>query len=357
MKIAMIGPKRVPSREGGIDVVVGKLSTGLCDAGHDVDIFVRRKRGYKPPREYNGCKIKKVFTINTKMTDALIYSFFATLRGVFGNYDVLHFHAEGNAFFLWLTRWCKKKIVVTIHGIDWKRGKFKGLGSKILLKSEKRIVKYADEIITLCENDRDYFRNIYKKETILIPNGFETFDLVKPKLITSQFGLCGEDYILFLARIVPEKGLHYLIKAYNSINIPQKLVIAGGDSHSKEYYDSMVKLAANNNKIIFTGFVQGELLEELFSNAFLYVLPSDIEGMPMSLLEALGHQRVCLVSDISENRIDENNCYFFERSNVDSLRQNLLSISESRKSFSKNDTLLNWQQVIKKNILVYKEKR
>ena len=357
MRIAMIGPKRVPSREGGIDVVVGRLSSEISKLGNEVTIYVRRKGGCKTAKEYNGCAIKSTFTINKKTTDALIYSFFSTLKGLFGKYDILHFHAEGNTFFLWLTRFCKKKVVVTIHGIDWKRSKFKGFGTRILLKSEKRIVKYADQIITLCENDKEYFLKNYNKETKLIPNGFEKYELVKPNMILDRFGLKQDEYILFLARIVPEKGLHYLIEAYNSINIPQKLVIAGSDSHSFRYFTEMKSKASENKKIIFTGFVQGQILEELFSNAYLYVLPSDIEGMPMSLLEALGHRRICLVSDIDENRIDEQNSYFFEHSNIESLKSQLLSISQSRKDFTDNDSLADWETVAKKTISIYKERQ
>ena len=164
-----------------------------------------------------------------------------------------------------------------------------------------------------------------------------------------------EDYILFLSRIVPEKGLHYLIDAYNQVNIPQKLVIAGGSSHSNEYYSQMRVKAEGNKKIIFTGFVHGEVLEELYSNAYLYVLPSDVEGMSMSLLEALGHYRVCLVSNIKENMIDENNSYYFEKSSVESLKIALQKISKSRKEFKDNSSLLDWSSVTKRTIEVYEE--
>lgn len=354
MKIAMIGAKRVPSREGGIDVVVDKLASGMAAKGQHVTLYVRKKKDVKAAKKYNGCTIKEVFTINTKSLDALVASFNATIAALCGNYDVVHFHATGNTFFLNLTKFSKKKIIVTIHGIDWKRSKFKGIGTKVLLKSEQRVVKYADEIITLCENDRDYFKETYNKETILIPNGFEKYQIIEPQLITKKFGLGKEDYILFLARIVPEKGLHYLIDAYNQIDIPQKLVIAGGGSHSSEYYDEMKERAKNNPKIIFTGFVQGQMLEELFSNAYLYVLPSDIEGMPMSLLEALGHNRVCLVSDIRENNVDSENSYFFKKGSVDSLKQKLVEISKSRKDYRENNSLMDWDSVVDKTIEVYK---
>ena len=226
MKIAMIGPKRIPSREGGIDVVVGRLSRELVKKGQDVTVYVRKKKGLRSEKVVDGVRVKEVFTIDKKATDALVSSFLATIRALWGSYDVLHFHALGNTCFLFLTALSRKKIVVTIHGIDWKRSKFRGIGNKILRFSERMVVRYADEIITLCRNDYDYFQEAYGLETTLIPNGFERFEPRKARLITERFGLLGEDYILFLARIVPEKGLHYLIRAYKEANIPQKLVIA-----------------------------------------------------------------------------------------------------------------------------------
>ena len=353
MKIAMIGPKRIPSREGGIDVVVGRLSSELVRRGQDVTVYVRKKKGLTVPGHWNGIRLKEVFTINKKSTDALVSSFLATLKALVGNYDVIHFHALGNTCFLFLTAFTKKKIVVTIHGIDWKRSKFSGIGNQILKFSEKMVVRYADSIITLCDNDRDYFRETYGLETTLIPNGFEPFPLRAPGIITEKYGLHQEDYILFLARIVPEKGLHYLIEAYKQAQIPQKLVIAGGSGHSQGYYDEMKALAGDDPRILFTGFVQGEELAELYSNAYLYVLPSDIEGMPMSLLEALGYGRVCLVSDIRENRVDPDNSYFFEKANVEDLRDKLQEISRERKPYAPSQALLGWDAVAQKTLELY----
>lgn len=353
MKIAMIGPKRIPSREGGIDVVVGRLSQELVERGQDVTVYVRKKKGIQSPKDYRGVRVKEVFTIDKKATDALVSSFLATLRGLWGKYDVLHFHALGNTCFLFLTAFSRKKIVVTIHGIDWKRGKFRGLGNQILRLSEKMVARYADEIITLCRNDYDYFEEAYGLKTTLIPNGFEVFPQRGARLITQVWGLGKEDYILFLARIVPEKGLHYLIEAYRKANVDKKLVIAGGSGHSEDYYNQMRALAGENPNIIFTGFVQGEQLAELYSNAYLYVLPSDIEGMPMSLLEALGYGRVCLVSDIRENRVDEQNSYFFRKADVEDLRLKLEEICLRRRDYCPSGNLLGWEDVTRKTLEVY----
>ena len=353
MKIAMIGPKRIPSREGGIDVVVSRLSSELAQRDQDVTVYVRKKEGLTVPESWNGVHLKEVFTINRKSTDALVSSFLATIKALRGNYDILHFHALGNTCFLFLTAFTKKKVVVTIHGIDWKRSKFSGLGNQILKFSEKMVVRYADSIITLCDNDHDYFQEAYGLETTLIPNGFERFSLRPADIITEKYGLHREDYILFLARIVPEKGLHYLIEAYQKAGIPQKLVIAGGSGHSQGYYDDMKKLAGDDPHVLFTGFVQGAELAELYSNAYLYVLPSDIEGMPMSLLEALGYGRVCLVSDIRENRVDPANSYFFKKANVDDLSEKLKEISLERKNYTPSSSLLSWDEVAQETLHLY----
>lgn len=353
MKIAMIGPKRIPSREGGIDVVVGRLSKELVRLGQDVTVYVRKKKGVEVPERFEGIRLKEVFTIDKKATDALVSSFLATVRALFGTYDVLHFHALGNTCFLFLTAFSKKKIVVTIHGIDWKRSKFSGIGNRILRFSEKMVVRYADSIITLCDNDHDYFLETYGLETVQIPNGFERFPIQPASQITEKWGLHQEDYILFLARIVPEKGLHYLIEAYQKANIPQKLVIAGGSGHSEGYYREMEAMAGGDPNILFTGFVQGQLLEELYSNAYLYVLPSDIEGMPMSLLEALGHGQVCLVSDIRENRVDPENSYFFRKGDIEDLTEKLREISADRKDYCASASLPSWDRVAEETLQVY----
>ncbi len=348
-EVIMVGPKAIPSREGGIDVVVEKLSKGLAALGFQITAFVRRKVDKTKELPF---AVKRVFTVNRKATDAIIYSFLSSLIALFSRAKIVHFHAEGNCLFLWLFRFSKKKIIVTIHGLDWKRAKFRGLGRKVLLASERQIVKYSDEIITLCQSDHQYFLEKYGRETTIIPNGFERWDLVPPQLITEKYGLCGEDYILFLARIVPEKGLHYLIRAFMETDINMKLIVAGSDAHSRDYYES-IKKEAHDSRIIFTGFVEGRILQELFSNAYLYVLPSDIEGMPMSLLEALGHQRICLTSNIPENHVDDVNQYFFEKGNVSDLKRSLLRITVQKKGFVENPNLISWDEVVVKTAAVY----
>lgn len=301
LKIAMIGHKRVPGREGGVEVVVEELAARLAAMGHAVTLYNRAARGAPRLKEYAGARIITVPTINKKSLDAVIYSFLATLHALFGGYDVIHYHALGPSVMLALAHWCGKRTVATVHGLDWQRAKWGGFGSWYLKLGEKVMARYADELIVLSEGVQRYFRDTYARETILLPNGVAPPQPTPPGLIRERWGLRGGDYILFLARIVPEKGLHYLLEAYRGIQTDKRLVVAGGDSHSGDYWPKIQQMTAGDSRVLLTGFAAGQLKAELLTNAALYVLPSDIEGMPISLLEAMRYGLPCLVSDIPEN--------------------------------------------------------
>lgn len=334
MKIAMIGHKRIPSREGGVEVVVEELSTRLVKDGYQVDVYNRKGKNVqdknadndkKKIKKYNGIRIITIPTINAKGIDALIYSIFATIRALLGKYDVIHFHAEGSCAMLWLPHLFRIKTVVTIHGLDWQRAKWGGLATRYIKFGEKIAAKYADEIIVLSKGVEKYFKEKYNRNTNFIPNGVNVPNIREPNIIKKKYGLKRNDYILFLARIVPEKGLHYLIEAYKKIKTDKKLVIVGGSSHTNDYLSRIKEMVKENSNIIMTGFVQGEELDELYSNCYLYCLPSDIEGMPLSLLEAMSYGNCCLVSNIEENlSVIEEKGISFEKSNESSLEEKLL---------------------------------
>ena len=205
---------------------------------------------------------------------------------------------------------------LTSGGIDWQREKWKaGFGSKFIRQGEKNAVKYADEIIVLSKGVQKYFKDTYGRETRFIPNGVNRPEVQAAKLITEKFGLTKDSYILFLGRLVPEKGIRYLVEAYQNVKTDKKLVIAGGSSDTDSFMRELKDLAKDDERIVFTGFVQGKILDELYSNAYLYTLPSDLEGMPLSLLEAMSYGNCCLVSNIPEcEEVVEDKALLFEKS-------------------------------------------
>ena len=367
LNIAMLGHKRIPSREGGVEIVVEELSTRMVERGHQVTCYNRKGHHVSGSefdsaelKEYKGVKIIPVWTLDRKGLAAMTSSFAAAWKASRSKADVVHIHAEGPAAMCWLPKLHKKRVIVTIHGLDWQRAKWGGFATKYIKFGEKQAVKKADEIIVLSRGVKEYFKNEYGRETVFIPNGVTRPIIREADEIKKLWGLVKDSYVLFLGRIVPEKGLHYLVDAWKGVKTDKKLVIAGGSSDTNEFLNELKNFAGED--VIFTGFQQGKVLEELYSNAYIYTLPSDLEGMPLSLLEAMSYGNCCLVSDIPEcAEVVEDKAEKFMRGNEEDLRnklQELLDSSEKvnlykRKSADYICNKYNWDDVVDKTLEIY----
>ncbi len=332
MKVAMIGHKVIPSRRGGIEKVLTTLCPLLVDLGVEVTCYNRSSDdveneyiGTVKDNMYKGVKIKKAFTLDVKGFAAMIASFTAAISATFKNYDVLHFHAEGPCAAMWIPKLFGKKCVATVHGIDWQREKWgKGFASKYIKFGEKTLAKCADEIIVLSQSAYDYFLNTYNRKAVIIPNGINPPVKREADLITKNFSLEKDGYICIISRLTAEKGIHYLIDAYNKISTGKKLVIVGDTSDTDDYVALLKKKAEGNPDIIFTGFKSGDELRELYSNAYAVTLPSDLEGMSLSLLEAMAYGNAVLCSDIPENSsVGEDKVMYFKHSDTEDLAKKL----------------------------------
>ncbi len=335
LRVAMIGHKRIPSREGGVEVVVDELSVRMAKLGHHVEAYNRfghhvsgkkydEEYGWKGRKFYKGVRIYIVPTFRRSSLNAIVYTFFATIMALFHHYDVIHYHAEGPCAMLWLPHFLKRKVVVTIHGLDWQRAKWGNFASFVIKFGERMAAKYADDVIVLSDNVKRYFADVYQREVTYIPNGINRPKPQGAAVIEEKYGLKKDGYFLFLARIVPEKGLHYLIEAFSELETDKKLVIAGGSSQAMDYMERIHRMAAEDERILMTDFVQGQVLEELYANAYAFVLPSDVEGMALTLLEAMSYGACCLVSDIRENtEVVEDKALTFRKGDVKDLRRQL----------------------------------
>ena len=367
IKIAMLGHKHVPSREGGVEIVVEELSTRMVERGNSVTLYNRSSKSKegkdrKKEKEYKGIKLKYALTIDKKGLAAMTSSLFASIRIAFSRYDVVHYHAEGPAAMLWIPKLFRKRCIVTIHGLDWQRDKWSGFARKYIKFGEKTAVRFADAIIVLSKNVEEYFLSEYGRKTVFIPNGITKPEILNPNFIKDKWNLNKDDYILFLGRLVPEKGVDLLIKAFKDIKTDKRLVIAGFSSDTDEYQKELKELSKADERIIFTGFVEGRTLAELYSNSYLYVLPSNLEGMPLSLLEAMSYRNCCLTSDIKEcTEVIENKGITFQKGNIKDLKEKLQelintpSIVESYKKEAQGFILnkCNWEEIADKTLDIY----
>lgn len=362
MKIAMIGQKGIPSRAGGIEIHVEEISRHLVRLGCEVDVYCRKGYCNSDANYYDGIRIIYTPYIRTKHLDAITHTFFSTIKALFSKTDIFHYHAFGPSILAFIPRIFGKKVVCTVHGLDWQRGKWGGIASRILKFGEYSVAKFPHAVINVSKNLVEYFKKKYNRETVYIPNGVTEKEIVEPKIIKEKYNLEKNGYILFLSRLVPEKGAHYLIEAFKKLETDKFLVIAGGESHSGAYVSKLHEMAQNDKRIIFTGFVQGDELAELYSNAYIYVLPSDIEGLPISLLEAMSYGNCCLTSDIPENtNVTEKYGYKFKKGDPQDLlltlkkmlseKDKIEDIKHKERNFVLN--IYKWEEIANNTFLVY----
>jgi len=299
MKIAFIAIKGMPYG-GGIEKFTEEAGSILVKRGHEVIVYCSNLYGNSPPH-YKGIEIRRIAGFKAKSFQKVSLSFFSTLDLlVKEKVDIAHFHSVGSYFSL-LPRLKGIKTVAQIHSMEWKKEKWNALVKYFLRLSDYASCKFPNEIIVVSETLKKYYEEKYKTKVVYIPNGVVTPRQRRAELI-KEIGLARDSYIIYMGRFSREKGTHFLIDAYNELNTDKALVLAGDFADDERYENFIRDKASSNKNIYFTGFVKGELQEELFSNAYLYVLPSEIEGSPISLLEAMSYGNCCLVSDIPENQ-------------------------------------------------------
>lgn len=310
MRIAYIAVKGIPIG-GGVESVTEQLGSKMVDRGHEVTVYSSRNYGTEDGF-YKGIRIKTVASWNTKATHKLSICWNATCDVMRKrNVDIVHFHAVGPSLFSIFPRLAGIPTVVQTHGLEWKRDKWGIIGRTFFKLAVYTAVYFPNKLTAVSKVEKRYYEERFGREVVYIPNGIDPVEKAPPRWIY-EHGIQPGRYILFAARLVEEKGAHLLIDAFKKIDNDFQLVIAGDAAHAEKYKAALRRLAADDRRILFTGFLTGEPLAELFSNAYLFCIPSTLEGLPIALLEAMNYGNCCLASDIPENlEALENNGYTF----------------------------------------------
>lgn len=304
MKIAVIGSKGLPAKQGGIEHHCEELYSRIVKQGHEVNLFARCSyTGSFLLHQYDvqGVRVVSLPSLNLKGVDALLCSLLGAVASSGTRYDIVHFHAIGPALFSWLPRIASStKIVVTCHGLDWYRSKWNRASSRLLRLGERAAVRFADGLIVVSEELRSYFIQTYGREAVYIPNAPSSLSNTDYDFsYGTSLGLKQGRYILFLGRLVPEKGVDLLIKAFQTLQPSGwKLVLVGGSSDTGAFTSKLVEMAARSTDVVFTGELYGAYLAEILRGAGLFVLPSELEGLPISMLEAMQECIPVLASNI-----------------------------------------------------------
>ena len=320
MRIAMIGQKGIPATYGGIERHVEEIARRLAARGHQVDVYCRLY--YTPGGTgFPGVRLLRRPSIHTKHLDTASHVTWCALEAMARRYDIIHFHALGPSLFAALPRLTGARTVVTVHGLDWQREKWGRLASWVLRQCEVPATRFPNRTIVVSKTLRDYFRQHHHCETRFIPNGTNLLPARPAKRIL-QLGLTPGRYVLFVGRLVPEKGVHFLCEAFSRIDTDMKLALVGGLSFSQDYVALLKRYEGERIRLL--DYVFGEGLEELWSNAYLVVQPSTMEGLSIALLEAMSYGRCVLLSDIPENlEVAEDCAVSFRSKDVEDLHEKL----------------------------------
>jgi len=299
MKISIIGINGIPAQHGGFETCVDNTSTRLAARGHQLVVYCRRRNIKLKDKFYKGVRLIKLPSIGSKHLETISHSFISAIHLLFKKCDVIHIYGVGSSIFSPFLKILGKKIVVSVDAIDWERKKWGRLARWYLRNSAFFAIKYADEIIVDSKVVQRFYKEKFNKNTVYIPYGAFAGRKCDEKAL-GKFGLKKDKYLLFVGRLIPEKGVHYLINAYKELNTELELVIVGGDWFTTKYIDSL-KDMAQGSRVRFLGFVYGEDYNNICSGAYLYIQPSEIDGTSPALLAAMGFGNCVVVNGIPEN--------------------------------------------------------
>ncbi|MEL6815646.1 MAG: glycosyltransferase family 4 protein [Cyanobacteria bacterium J06598_3] len=313
MKIAVIGSKGLPPHQGGIEHQCAEIYPRMVAAGHQVDLYARSSynahSSHGKVDTYRGVRVITMPSIKVRGIDALACSGMSAALAATKNYDIIHFHALGPSLFTPVPQlFSGAKILTTCHGLDWQRAKWGTLSSKAIKTGEQAAVKFTDRLVVVSEALQEYFRQTYHKPSTYIENAPVAYaDSDEQFAYGNSLGLERDRYLVFIGRLVPEKRVDLLLTAFQQLQQWQqdngwKLVFVGDKSDTSSFSSQLLQLANNSPDIVFTGELQGPYLAEIMRGAGLFVLPSDLEGLPLALLEAMQEGIPAVVSDIPVHR-------------------------------------------------------
>lgn len=371
MRIAFIGQKGIPASLGGVERHVEELAVRMAKIGHEVFVYARHNYTDKNLKTYKGVKLIHLPSISTKHLDAISYTFLATLHALFQKYDIVHYHAIGPSSLSWIIKIFKRKtaLITTFHCQDYYHQKWGKIARSYLKFGEYMTCKMPDKTITVSKELAEFARKKYGVQAAVIPNGANVnFNPRTDNL--SRWNLKEKKYILFVGRLIKHKGVHYLIEAFKQLQDTGrlangfKLAIVGEGFHTDDYVKYLKTLSEGRNNIIFTGVQTGEALEQFFSHAYLFVQPSEYEGLSIALLEAMGYGLAPLVSDIKENtEAIEDAGIVFKSKDIQDLKDKLSYLmnkpSETERlgriAKEKAAREYSWDSIVQKTLEVYQE--
>lgn len=366
MRIAVLGTRGFPKVQGGIEAHCENLYPLLVDKGCEVIVFTRKTYVDIRIDQYKGVKFVHLPCLRSKYFEAFLHTFYGIFAAKKTKPSILHIHAVGPGLLVPIARFFRLKVVMTNHGPDYQRKKWKKPAKIVLRLGEKLGSKWANAIICISAQIAENVRRQYGRDSTVIPNGVIMPQISKSDDVLKKYGLVKGKYVLSVGRLVPEKGFDDLIEAFSELRLEGwMLVIAGGADHDDTYSFGLREKARRNNNVVMTGFLTRKPLQELYSHAGLFVLPSYYEGLPIALLEAMSYGLSCVASDIPANRnVGLGEDRFVAPSNIRGLSEKIMQFINTPFTHEQKVRQLkmiadkfDWSKIAEKTLEVYERVR
>jgi glycosyltransferase involved in cell wall biosynthesis len=297
----MIGQRGLPATYGGIERHVEEISSRLVARGHEVVVYCRRNYSGSTADSYRGVRLVHTPTYASKHLEAAVHSGLASLMTLGHGFDIVHYHAVGPGLWSFIPRWLSRaKVVQTIHGLDQNRAKWGSFARRVLRAGHWLSKRVPDAVVVVGAYLLEEYSDRHAL-TLHIPNGVEITG-GRDDRILERLGISPNRYVLFVGRLIPEKAVDQLIRAYSLVDSDHTLVIVGSSSHTDEYEQSLKSMAYEDQRVVLPGYLYGDELNSLYANASVYVQPSLLEGLPLTVLEAISFGRSVVLSDIPAHR-------------------------------------------------------
>jgi len=340
LRIAMVGQKGIPARYGGVETHVENIAVRLAARGHDVHVYCRSRlrvagdvapNGYVEDARgasYRGVRLEYRSSIPTKHLDAASHTLACAFEASFRNgYDIVHLHGIGPAAFAPVAGLFGRRVVSTFHALDWRQVKWGARAKAFLRRGESIGARRSDGLIAVSRLMQAHIQQEHGVPATYIPNGATPVAATPPPDALSAWGLKPDGYVLTVGRIIPDRELHTLIEAFQQVPTTLRLVIVGSETPRTSYSDSLGRAAGD--RVTFTGDVFGPALEALYAHCRVYALASRVEGLPITVCEAMAHARPLLLSDIAENvEVGGDAARYFKCGDVNALAGQLEALLE-----------------------------
>jgi lipopolysaccharide/colanic/teichoic acid biosynthesis glycosyltransferase/glycosyltransferase involved in cell wall biosynthesis len=298
LRIGIIGIKAIPARFGGFETAVDEISRGMVRLGHEVVVYNRSGMSWHSGTDYDGVRLVSLPTLRSKNLSTIMHALLATVHVTFNRVDVVHYFTTGTTLFAPVPRLFGMKVVCSVDGTDWQRGKWGRFARWYLRASERLAARFCDGLIADSQAVRRYYLETHRANSFLVTYGMRESKCEGIEWL-DRFGLKSREYVLFVGRLVPENNIHHLISAFERTKTDKKLVIVGDDPWEKKYV-GLLK-ATKDPRVVFTGGVYGDGYEQLQRNAYLFALPDEVGGTHPALVEAMGFGNCVLVNDTESN--------------------------------------------------------